>query len=148
MKKVEDAGGPFDGVWYLDEYSGRVEREILINNYLLAEGPSLLTGIDNVYKTNKKEHIENYLAAIRKHELLHSELMEKGLAKNDPGPKIEALASRDEAEIKAAADKEIQASEDTIDKGSQDPLPDLGFRGPMKFPDDATGKYIDVEVGI
>jgi hypothetical protein len=147
-KKVADGGGPFDGVWYLDEYAVRVEREMLINNYLLPEGPSLLTGIDNVYNANKKEHIENYLAAIRKHELLHSELMAKGLAKNDPGPKIEALASRDESEIKTAADKEIRTSEDVIDKGSQDPLPDLGFRGPMKFPDDATGKYIEVEVGI
>jgi hypothetical protein len=149
-KKVQDPGGPFDGLWYADDYSLRVERQVHVNKWLLPEarrGP--VRNTEPFYKANKAlegHDPDAYLAAIRKHELLHSELMEKALAKNDPGPKVETAIFKEESELKSVADKEIQTSEDTLGKASEDPLPSVGFKGKVAFPDIDTGRYITVEL--
>lgn len=150
LQQVQDAGGPFDGDWYITDYTIRIERQTLINKYILPGGPPPVRTAKPFYETNQAmgNDVDAYLAAVRKHELLHSELMQKALNANDPGPKIEAFAGKDKDAIKALADKEIQASETAIDKASADPLPSVGFEGKIAFPDDATDKYISMDMAI
>lgn len=150
LQQVQDAGGPFHGVWYLSQYSLRVERETLINKYILPKGPPPVRTAKPFYESNKAlgNDVDGYLAAVRKHEMLHSELMQKSLSQNDPGPKVEALASTDKAQLLKQVDEIIQGAEDTIDKASADPLPPVGFNGKIAFPDDATDKYTSVDVEI
>jgi hypothetical protein len=150
VKQVKDAGGPFDGLWYVADYSVRIEREVLVNKYILPKGPPPVRTAKPFYDANKAlgNDVDGYLAAVRKHELLHTELMQKALATADPGPKIESLASKDEAAIKTEADQHIQSAEDAIDKASADPLPSVGFKGKIAFPDDATDEYKSVEMEI
>ncbi|HEU5079128.1 MAG TPA: hypothetical protein VFT72_07935 [Opitutaceae bacterium] len=143
LKKVEDAGGPFDGVWYVSTYLMRIEREVLMNKYILPGGPPPVSTTTPFYETNQKlgNDVEAYVAAARRHELHHSELIQESLKKNDPGPKIEALAYKDKAEIKQRIDEQIQKSEDVIDKDSADPLAKKFFTGKIAFPNDATDEY-------
>lgn len=92
--------------------------------------------------------MDRYLAAVRRHELLHSELMEKALLANDPGLKIEAIAFEDKAALKRDVDQKLQAAEEATDRASQDPLPSVGFKGDIAFPDDATDQYQSMEMEI
>ena len=150
MKQVHDAGGPFDGLWYVDTYTVRAEREVLINKYILPGGPPPVRTAKPFYTSNQAlgNDVDGYLAAVRRHELLHSELMKNALSANDPGPKIEAIASEEEPALKQQADQTIKASEDAADRASQDPLPSVGFKGPIAFPDDATDEYHSMEMEI
>lgn len=150
VQQVQDAGGPFHGVWYLSQYKLQVERETLINKYILPKGPPPVRTAKPFYESNKAlgNDVDGYLAAVRKHELLHSELMQKALAQNDPGPKVEALAGNDKAQLLKQVDEIIQGAEDIIDKASEDPLPPVGFNGKIAFPDDATDQYIAIDIGI
>lgn len=102
------------------------------------------------YELNKAlgNDVDGYLAAVRKHEMLHSELRQESLAQNDPSPKVEALAGNDKAQLLKQIYEIIQGAEDTIDKASQDPLPPVGFNGKIAFPDDATDKYTSIDMGI
>ncbi|MEO6005794.1 MAG: hypothetical protein ABIZ04_15590 [Opitutus sp.] len=85
---------------------------------------------------------------MRRHELLHSELMKKALSANDPGLKIEAIAFEEKPALKLEVDQTIKASEEAADRASQDPLPSVGFKGPIAFPDDATDAYHSMEMEI
>ena len=150
MKQVQDAGGPFDELWYVDTYTVRVEREVLINKYILPGGPPPVRTAEPFYKSNQAlgNDVDGYLAAVRRHELLHSELMKNALSADDPGPKIEAIAFEDKPALKLEVDQKIQASENATDRASQDPLPSVGFKGPIAFPDDATDAYHSMEMEI
>ncbi|HEU5078422.1 MAG TPA: hypothetical protein VFT72_04380 [Opitutaceae bacterium] len=150
LKQVHDAGGPFDGIWYIDSYKLRIERQVLINKYILPNGPAPVRTTTPFYETNKQmgNAVDDYLKAVRRHELLHSELMEKSLKAQEPGRKIEAFAAKNKEELKAKTDQIIQSAEDTIEKASADPLPSVGFKGNVAFPDDATDKYGNFEMSI
>lgn len=150
LKKVEDAGGPFDGVWYVNSYSMRSERQVLMNKYILPGGPAPVRTTTPFFETNKElgYDVDAYLAAARRHELLHSELIEASLKKNDPGPKIEGLGFKEKADLKKQVDEQIGKAEETVDRDSADPLAKKFFTGTIAFPDDATDKYMSFEMTI
>lgn len=148
LKQVQDAGGPFDGTWFIAEYLLKVERQTLINKYTLPGGPPPVRTAQPFYESNKKlgNDVDGYLAAVRKHEMLHTQLMEKALKPNDPAPKLEPLAGTDKDGLKKVADETIQKAEDAIDEASKDPLPSVGWKGKIAFPDDATDQYVSMDM--
>lgn len=150
LKQVQDPGGPFDGDWFVNTYLARIDREIMINKYILPGGPPPVRTAKPFYETNQAlgHDVVAYLAAVRKHERLHSQYMQESLALHDPGPKIEALAAKEEAAVRQQADQTLQTAADVLEKDSSDPLPSIGFRQTMAFPDDATDEYVDVEMAL
>lgn len=150
LKQVQDAGGPFDGTWYLDTYTLRIEREVLINKYILPGGPAPVSTAKKFYPANKELglDVDGYLAAVRRHERLHSDLVQKALVAQDPGPKVEAFAARTKDTLKLQADAVISAAEAALGKATEDPLPSVGFTGKIAFPDDATDRYMPLEMTL
>jgi hypothetical protein len=150
LEQVKDPNGPFDGNWYLSEYSIKVERETLLNKYILPGGPPPVRTAKPFYESNKAlgNDVDGYIEAVRKHEMLHTQLMQKALKAGDPGPKIEALVSKNKEDVKTQADQTIKGAEDAIDQASADPLPSVGWKGKIAFPDDATDKYIPLDMEI
>ncbi len=150
LKQVQDPGGPFDADWFVDTYTLRIEREVLINKYILPGGPPPVRTAKRFYTANKElgHDVDGYLAAVRRHELLHSDLMRNALVTNDPGPRIETLAARGKDALKLEVDQQIRTAEKAIDHASEDPLPSVGFKGPIAFPDDATDKYVPFEMQL
>lgn len=150
LRQVADPGGPFDGDWYADSFLLRCEREVLINKYIVQGGPPPVSTAKPFYEANVAlgHDVEAYLKAVRRHELLHSERMQQSLAVNDPGPKLEAMATRSREEMQKKADALIRSAEETISDFSGDPLPSIGYKAPMAFPDDATDEYITLEMKL
>lgn len=152
LTQVKDANGPFDGVWYVTDYAMQIERQTLLNKYIVKGGPPPISHGKKFYETNLElgNPIDKYIEAVKAHELLHSEMAKAALPANDPGPKLEPMASKDEAALKQKADELIQAAENAVDAASSDdlPLPSVGFEGTISFPNDSTDVYVPMQVAF
>jgi len=151
IRQVHDSDGPFDQWWYVGDYKLRIDRQTQLNKYILPNAPPPVTGAKSFYEANKAlgTDVDGYLAAVRAHEgmqnasgiLGHSGRMKKALDANDPGKKLETLASKDsEDDLKRKADDEIRKAEHAICVQSVDPLP-LIWTGRIAFAHDDTGRY-------
>lgn len=146
LEQIQD-GGPFNGWWYVKDQSIKVARQILINKYILPDGPVIFSGMDeNFYNANVNGNYKAYLSGVRKHENTHTDRMKRAIAFYDPAKKIENLMGQDRDEIKQKADSIIQKSEDLMDKATSDCRMPVAWRGTILVPDDAT--YIWTPVGI
>lgn len=150
LQPVNDPKGPFDGWWYISDYKLKVERQALINPYLVPGGSPPLSGAERFYDANKRlgTDVDGYLGGIRGHEGLdnakgvlgHSGRMKKALATHDPGRKVEEKFRKGRDELKKMVDEEIQKAERALCDQAKDPL-DLIWRGKLGFAEDDTGKY-------
>ncbi len=140
LRQVAEPGGPFDGYWFVSTYSMRIERQTLINPYLLPG--RIFRNDQSFYGVNKQwgTDVDGYLAAIRAHEGMgqgdvpgHSALLKRELARQDPTRTIEPLidASARDA-LTRRVDDEIRRAEFRLCNAAKDPLPEI-WRGSLVY---------------
>ncbi|MGH7717714.1 MAG: hypothetical protein ACREON_02565, partial [Gemmatimonadaceae bacterium] len=149
LQQVNDPGGPFDGYWFVTSYSLRIERQTLLNRYLIPSGP-VLFDTKSFYQANQDlgNKVGEYLAAIRAHEGMgsgrapgHSGLMRQSLDQRDPAAKLEGLfAAQTRSALLALADAEIRRAELAICNAAKDPLPE-SWRGRLAYIRDDTKQW-------
>ena len=133
LSRVDEPGGPFDGFWYVANYSVRVDRTSLINAEL-AENR-------RIYKINKASgHVheaafKSLVKQVQAHEQMHSTLLEEELRKSDPAMKIEGFIHRDQAVLRAIVNSALTDAENnlgsaTADKNVMARLRLMGFNKP------------------
>lgn len=134
LRLVDDGGGPFDGFWYPEEYTLRVTRQSLLNEFIVKDGTQMWRGLGNMYDKNKAagKPIEAYLAAVRDHEKRHSRRFKAWLEGNDPAAELEEMARQDRDELKSELDEKLREAESAICHAGKDPLP-VSWKGDLWF---------------
>lgn len=137
LAQVADPGGPWDGFSYLREWKLKIKRQSRLNKYILPDGPPSYTGMKNFYQANL-EHghdVAGYLAAVRKHEQIHSDRMESSLKAQDPGEEAEKSYSKDESRLRERLDRKIKDAAKRIHDATRDPLNPEQWHGTLVVPD-------------
>ena len=150
LRQVAEPGGPFDGYWFVSAYSIRIERQTLINPYLLPSAAGF-GDTKSFYAANKEwgTDVDGYLAAIRAHEGTgpggHSGLMRQAKMRADPALTIEPQvgASGEEA-LRTRVDDEIRRAEFRICGAAKDPLPEI-WRGRLVYLQIDTYQWIKMD---
>ncbi|HUP49775.1 MAG TPA: hypothetical protein VNA04_13395 [Thermoanaerobaculia bacterium] len=155
LEQVSD-GGPFDGVWYVQQYRLQVRRQTLINRFLVPNGTPMRIGSFYEETVRRGTDIDAWLEAIRAHEgmrdrngvLGHSGLIEKALREKDPAREVEPLLSRDRAALVRETDRVLREADSYLCQQSKDPLP-LIWTGSVALPfDDSSGwEIVTVNTG-
>jgi hypothetical protein len=122
LKKVEDPGGPFDGLWFVQSADLRIDRGMYINSELTTGQIHRL----NSKKSTPPEYQEGLKARIectKLHERLHGELIKEKLAEPgmDPAPRVEALIGVDEESLAEQANTEVALKENFLSKSTTGP---------------------------
>jgi hypothetical protein len=156
LAQVGEPGKPFDGYWYVSDYSVQVNREILVNPYILplaSGGKELPYAMGSFYQHNLDQNydIAGYLAGVRKHEQDHSDRMKLALQSADPAPDIEKLVSEDRDSVKTSADTKLRDTEKLIcqksSDASQPPMP-VTWTGKLLFPTSDTNQWKEGETSV
>lgn len=137
LAQVADPGGPWDGFSYLREWKLKIKRQSRLNKYILPDGPPSYTGMKNFYQANL-EHghdVAGYLAAVRKHEQIHSDRMESSLKAQDPGEQAEKSYGKDESRLRERLDRKIKEAAKRIHDATRDPLNPEQWHGTLVVPD-------------
>lgn len=150
LRQVAEPGGPFDGYWFVSAYSMRIERQTLINRYILPNAAGF-GDTKSFYNANKEwgTDVDGYLAAIRAHEGTgpggHSGLMRQAKMRADPALTIETQvgASGEEA-LRTCVDDEIRRAELRICNAAKDPLPEI-WRGRLVYLQIDTYQWIKMD---
>jgi len=150
LKQVNDMG-PWNGFYYLSDWKMKLHRKMLLNKYILEEGPVSLSGMKiNFYKYNEEKGIKvkDYLAKVKEHEKMHSKLAEEALKVHDPAKECEKTFDSDEGGLKERMKAIIVASEQAIDGKSDDPL-EKKWEGELYVVEEDTGRWhkITTQVG-
>jgi hypothetical protein len=122
VKQVEDPGGPFHGLWYVEKADLRIERSLYINSELTS---------GRVFKLNsRKDTLPEYREGLKArvectklHERLHGELVKKKLDEPgmDPAPRVEALLADDEESLLEQASTEVGLKENFLSNATTGP---------------------------
>lgn len=150
LEQVQD-DGPFNGWWYVKEQTIEVQRQVLINQYILPAGPVIFAGMEeNFYNANmsRGRKADAYLAAARAHESDHTTKMRNALVFYDPAKRLEKAMTRDRDELKNKADAIIQRAEDLMSRATSDCRMPVTWRGELVVPDDATYVWTPVSLQV
>jgi hypothetical protein len=133
ITSVDDPEGPFDGFYYVTDYTIRMFRQTMLNPHLPESGvKSSPLHEHNFYEYNvdqgNKANFDAYLDSIRDHEEAHTELMRKAIAgENDPAVGVERIFFQDRDQLKTESDLIIRNAEKRACRMSMslhaDPLP-------------------------
>jgi hypothetical protein len=157
MVQVSDPNGPFDGLYYLDDYRVTVRRRTLINIYYLPPptGRVPMQGMTHFYTRNIEagRDVDGFLEGIRTHEFEHGTVMRDALAQHDTAPDVERMYAADRDTLKREADEAIDRARLEVCIASLDPLPGGvtwpadGGVAPLEFPGEH-GRYVTVETNV
>ena len=142
LARVSDAG-PYAGACYVQEWRVESKRLACLNKWVLEDAPPILPSLaENFYRANLrlKTDVEAYLAAARKHEQRHTELIEKSLRAGDPARVAERTFGREEAVVRGQVDRALEQAEKAASRATRDPLPTI-WSGRLAVPTPDTGEW-------
>ena len=149
VAQVSDEG-PYKGYTYVSEWRIEVKREAYINKWVLENAPPILRTLsENFYQANVrlKTGVVAYLAAARKHEKMHTQLMERSIRAADPAKAAEKTYGKEEAYVRQQVDKKIDEAEKAASRASQDPLPKT-WSGKLAVPTPDTGEWTLIDTDV
>jgi hypothetical protein len=156
IKQVEEPDKPFNGYWYVADYTIEMNRKTVVNPYVLpasAGGKELPYTMGNFYQHNldAKYKVDGYLAGIRQHEKDHADRMKAALRSADPAKDIEKMIEKDKNTVKNNADKKLHDTEKLIcqksSDASQPPMAET-WTGKLLFPTADTNQWKEGETSV
>jgi len=137
LGQVDDSGGPWDGFYFVREWKLKVNRQSRVNKYILPDGPPSYSGMKNFYKANLESghDVAGYVAAVRKHEQMHSDRMERALKAQDPGEEAEKSYGKDESRLRERIERKIKDAARRIHEATRDPLNPEQWHGTLVVPE-------------
>lgn len=136
LARVQDPDGPWDGYWWFQDWKLGIERKSLLNGFILPESPPLFPGMtQNFWAVNVERRLDvaGYVAAVRRHELQHTERIQKALPKLDPARETEKAFGKDARKLKDEADIRILEAAYQLHQAAKDPLPEI-WHGNLAVP--------------
>jgi hypothetical protein len=143
LRQVADRDGPWDGFSYVEGWKAKVKRQTRLNKYILPDGPPSYVGMKNFYEGNLElgYAVEAYLAAVRKHEQLHSDRMERSLQSKDPAKDVEKSIGKDETQLREKIGQQIKEAAQRIHDAAKDPINPEQWHGLLGVPEFRTYKW-------
>jgi hypothetical protein len=152
VAQVQDADGPFDGWWYVDQNKLQVKRVVYVNDYLQI-GSVVDAKNMEVDRALKKPHdFRRWIRQINAHENMHGQLMQEFLGQpgSDPAPKIEPMIAEDGNALTDRVDTLLRDAEQEIINASNEAkvharlaaIPDFNRSGKVMVPtSDGSDEY-------
>lgn len=136
VERAQDAEGPWDGFSWFKEWKAEVRRQSRVNLYLREQGPPCDGVRENFYQGNlaRGTKVVDYLAAVRRHERSHSDLMEQALKEMDPAKDFEARVGSDGAGMRSEATRRVKEAETALHSRAKDPLEKI-WEGELSVPE-------------
>lgn len=149
LVEVKDPQGPWDGFFYFKDWKVEVKRQTRLNRFLQEEGPPCPGMKQNLYQGNVAQHndVTGYLAAVRKHEHQHSDLMAQALSEADPARETEKAWGKDKQKLQVETDKRIQDAGKVLHDRAKDPREEI-WRGNLAIPQMGTSEWRTFEVKV
>ncbi len=146
--RVSDRG-PYAGFSWVTEWKVEARRQTLLNRWIVEDAPPILAGMKSFYAANVelKTDVVAYLAAARRHERMHTTLVEKSIRAGDPAKVAEKTFGRDEARLRRDVDAKLKDAEKAAAQATRDPLPKI-WTGKVAVPTPDTGKWVVVETDV
>jgi hypothetical protein len=153
---VADAGGPFDGFYYVTKYRVMVKRKILVNKFIAEDSTeAIFPDGKTFYQENLAlagtvpkpkgdgpgvglaADIKTFMAKCREHEQMHGKMVKQNFdAGGDPAKDVEPVISRDELKVQEKADEILGKRDKELSEAGADPLKQT-YQMWIRLPDSA-----------